>query len=479
MEKLFGADGIRGKVDQYPFRSEDLIRLGHCLAAWWLDLSSSPTVLLGTDTREASQRMKTALVEGLARGGVEVLDGDVLPTAAVSNLVAHMQDVCGGIVITASHNPILEDGIKIFDQNGCKLNDGEEAELEMLFFNLNSHLPYMNRPAQPRSIPDASKQYATALVHEFGAIKKYPYRLLVDCANGASYRVAQLLFSELDLRAIYLNVSPDGTNINRNAGSEYVRRHPGRLFDEMLRHKADLGLALDGDADRVVIIDRQGHFYDGDMLLAVLAFYMQEQKILQGNTVVITQMSNTGLAHHLHKNGIQTDQVQNGDKYITDRLLEQGYNLGGEQIGHLIIQADSRRVTGDGLHTALWILTALAQHPGVLLNELTRGLRKWPQVNISVGLGDRIFHPAPNIPNLEALKEKVRQQVRDLSRFECRPASTEPVYRIMLEAEHTPIEQLTEHACSLAKHVQKELHKLDEPIEILDCVNGGLINQSA
>jgi phosphoglucosamine mutase len=479
VKKLFGADGIRGKVDQYPFQPDDLVRFGRCLAARWFDCCPSPTILLGTDTREASQRIKIALVDGLIRGGVKVLDGNILPTAAVSNLVAQLPDVSGGIAITASHNPIIEDGIKVFNQNGCKLKDEEEAELERLFFDDNSLLPSTIRPAEFREMSDASQRYATALAHEFMEIERCPRRLLIDCANGASYHVVQVLFSKLDLRTVYLNVSPDGTNINRNAGSEYIRRQPAHLFNEMQRHKADLGIALDGDADRVVMMDQEGHFYDGDMLLAILAFHLQDQQTLKRNTVVITQMSNSGLVGHLRTNGIQVDQVRNGDKYITNRLMEQGYILGGEQNGHLIIQANPQRVTGDGLHTTLWVLKALAQHPGVSLNELTYRLRKWPQVNISAGLGDRIFQRASDISGLESLKEQVHRQVPDLSRFECRPASTEPVYRIMLEAEHTPIEQLTVHAFRLAKHVQKELGKLDEPIEILDCVNGGLINHPA
>jgi len=481
MKKLFGADGIRGKVDQYPFQPEDLNRLGRCLAAWWLDRAPSPTILLGTDTRETSQWMKTALVDGLTRGGVEVLDGDILPTAAVSYLVTYLPDVVGGIVITASHNPIIENGIKIFDQDGCKLKNGEEKELEELFSDSGSQLPHMTRPAQLRAMPDAAQRYALALAREFWEFDGCSRRLLVDCANGAAYHVAQSLFSKLNVRVAYLNISPDGTNINRDAGSEYVRRQPKRLFDEMLRHKADLGLALDGDADRVVIVDQEGRFYDGDMLLSILAFHLKDQQALKGNTVVTTQMSNNGLLQHLRSNGVQTDEVRNGDKYITDRLLEQNWILGGEQIGHIIIQADPQlqRVTGDGLYTALWVLTALAKNPGVSLNELTCGLCKWPQVNLSAGLGDRIFHPAPDIPELELLKDQVRQQIPDLSRFECRPASTEPVYRIMLEAEHTPIEQLTDHAYRLARYVQDKLRKSDEPIEILDCVNGGLIKHPA
>ena len=223
------------------FGQKTLNRLGRCLAAWWLDRFSSPTILLGTDTRETSQRMKIALVEGLTRGGVQVLDGDILPTAAVSNLVTRLPDVSGGIVITASHNPIFEDGIKIFDRNGCKLKDGEEAELKALFFDDNSHLPNMTRPAQLRAMPDASQRYATALAHEFWEIEGYPigYWLIAPMALLITWRSCS--FRKLDFRIAYLNVSPDGMNINRNAGSEYVRRQPGQFFDEMLRHKASLG----------------------------------------------------------------------------------------------------------------------------------------------------------------------------------------------------------------------------------------------
>jgi phosphoglucosamine mutase len=186
-------------------------------------------------------------------------------------------------------------------------------------------------------------------------------------------------------------------------------------------------------------------------------------------------MANSGLAEHLSKFQIQTQQVRNGDKYITDAFLIENLTLGGEQCGHIIVHNDQDHVTGDGLRTALWILTALSRNPGLTLSDLMRGMRKWPQINVSVMLGGRMFSKSEEIPGLADLKAQVQDEIKDLSRFECRPASTEPVYRIMLEAKETPLPVLVQQAMGLARHIQKHYGRLDEPVEILDCVNGGRI----
>jgi phosphoglucosamine mutase len=479
MKQLFGADGIRGKIDQKPFRTEDLSRLGNSLAQWWLDRTSTPILLIGTDTRESNQRIKAALVGGLTKAGIEIWDAGILPTAALSFLIAQSSELSGGVMISASHNPIFENGIKVFDGQGMKISDVEENMVEELFFSGQTELPHPYNPAKVRSASHLIEQYTQALINEFKHAEWRKNKILVDCANGASYRTVQSVLYGLGLHHAVHNIIPDGTNINFGVGSEYYRKFPLEFAHELRISGADLGVAFDGDADRVVFVDQDGILYDGDMLMAIATFFMRDQHMLKNNRVVITQMSNSGLTEHLKSLGIQTEVVGNGDKYITDILVADDLSLGGEQIGHLIFHTDSRYVTGDGLRTFLWILEALAQNKGVELRDLMQGMKKWPQINVSVMLGERIFSRSEEIPGLAECKARVQDEIKDLSRFECRPASTEPIYRIMLEAKNTPLPVLTQQAMGLARHIQKHFGKQDEPIEILDCVNGGKIDPTS
>jgi phosphoglucosamine mutase len=475
MKRLFGADGIRGIIDQYPFRAEDLARLGQSLAHWWLEDEKRPIILLGTDTRESNQRIKSPLVDGLTQAGVEVWDAGILPTSAISYLVASNPDLLGGVMVSASHNPIFENGLKVFNQAGAKLSDEHEHQIEELFFLPNLTFRFRKSPAQVRTKSDALHNYIHATVKKFEHLS-YPKskKILVDCANGASYFTTQAIFHKLGIHYTLHNIAPDGTNINFGVGSEYVRKFPRQFAEDVKHSDAMLGIAFDGDADRVVFVDRDGVFYDGDMLLSMLAPFLQERGLLNNSTVVITQMANSGLAAHLDTFKIQTRQVNNGDKYITDMLMQDNHTLGGEQIGHIIIRDDETHITGDSLNTTLWILSALFEQD-CSLNELMRGMRKWPQINVSVGLGGRMISKTETIPGLDERKQQVMGKISDLSHFECRPASTEPVYRIMLEARETPVHVLTEHALALTNHIQQMLNKEGEPIEVLDCVRGGLI----
>jgi phosphoglucosamine mutase len=477
MKKLFGADGIRGSIDQYPFRAEDLDSLGRSLAHWWLGQGRDQPVLIATDTRESSQRIKVALVEGITGGGVEVWDAGILPTAAISFLIASRSDLAGGVMISASHNPIIQNGIKVFNGRGAKASDPDEAAIEKAFF-----LRTFGSPAAPRkvrSVRELLDQYTEALLAEFCHIRWPRNKILVDCANGASYQSVQSVLGRLGVGYIVENALPDGTNINFGVGSEQVRSYPADFASELRKSDSEFGIALEGDADRVVFVDREGVFYDGDMLLAIVAHLLLDSKRLNDRKVVITQMSNSGLAQHLLRYGVQTEQVRNGDKYITDVLMSEDLSLGGEQIGHLIIRTDPYHITGDGIRTALWILAALSQDKGLTLRDLTCQLRKWPQINVSAHLGGRVVSKSEEVPGLEELKHRVTKEIKDLSRFECRPASTEPVYRIMLEAPDTPLDVLAGYGYGLARHVQQAFDRLGEPIEMLDCVNGGRISPAS
>ena len=476
MKKLFSADGIRGKTDYGILSPESLERLGMVLAIWWKELSPAPEILVGSDTRESSERIKQRLAMGLTRGGVKVLDAGVITTPAVSFLIIHKGGLCGGISISGSHLPAIENGIKIFNGAGIKIDDATEFYLEELFSgNLPQHVS--SRPSRLVKMHQLVEDYINELIAEYPALKMEK-RIAIDYANGAASSIGGRTLAQMGIKPLSVNMSPNGTNINLRSGSEYVRHSPREFAREFCRYGCEIGIAFDGDGDRVAFIDRDGRFFDGDMILAMLALDLKQAGELRNNTVVITQMSNTGLERHLKNHDIKIQTVKNGDKYITDALLKEDLVLGGEQVGHIIIRTNRRRITGDGLRTALWILNELGCHSMPDISDLMGGLRKWPQVNSSAYLNQRTALLAHQIPGLSDLLETIKQQVPDLSRLECRPASTEASYRVMIEAAETPVHVLATIARQIAEHVQHQLECLDHPIEILDCVNGGHI-QSA
>jgi phosphoglucosamine mutase len=434
----------------------------------------SPSFLIGTDTRESCHRLKAAFVEGLTRAGVRVVDAGILPTAAVSFLIASKGFFAGGAMVSASHNPIEENGIKIFSHRGTKIDDYTEEFLESLFFG-DEPLPFEIRPATITTEPDYARQYAHALAREYRDYEWSACRIVVDCANGAAYWVGPLVMNLLNLPHTLMNVSPDGLNINRRAGSEFVRCTPEWLAARVRQRDADVGIALDGDADRLILVDRDGLIYDGDMTLAILALKLQRERRLSQDTVVITTMSNSALPRYLRRHGIHTRMVRNGDKYVTQMLLEANLTLGGEEVGHIILHTDDAHVTGDGLRTALAVLGELTRWPDATLRDLAPGMRKWPQVKASVWIGRRTDVPADKIPGLRELLHRTREAIPDLTRLECRPASTEPVYRIMLESYKTSIEVLAQHVCRLAQPIQRHFGCEGRPIEIWNCVAGGRI----
>ncbi len=377
-------------------------------------------------------------------------------------------------MVSASHNPVEENGIKIFNHRGVKIDDRTEQALEDLFFG-DAPLPFEVRPASVTDEPDYARQYAYALAWEY---RGYPWgncRIVVDCANGAAYQVGPLVLGQLGVNSILMNVSPDGVNINRQAGSEFVRANPRWLAARVQEYGADLGMALDGDADRLLLVDREGRLYDGDMAMAMLALKLRRDGALRQETVVATVMSNSGLPHYLHAHGISTQLVRNGDKYVTEALLAGDLALGGEEVGHVILHTDDAHVTGDGLRAALAILEELARSPGTSLRELAPGMRKWPQVRASIWVGRRVDVRPEEIPGLADRIQRVREDIPDLTRLECRPASTEPVYRVMLEARHTPVEVLAQSVLRLAGPIQHHFGTQGRPVEVLDCVAGGRV----
>lgn len=475
MKRLFGADGIRGKVDTHPLTVSATERLGRALAAWLRQTVFSPVCLVATDTRESCQRLKGAVVTGLRRGGVRVVDANVVPTAAVSYLIAEKGHFAGGVMISASHSPIEENGIKVFDQNAVKVSDEIEELIEYLFFG-ERPLPLELKLGGYSAEPTYALDYARDLAREYRDFDWPRIRLVLDCAHGAAYQVAPQVCDALHLPYTLLHAAPNGTNINQSAGTEYVRLAPQRFAQELERHHADIAVAVDGDADRVVLVDRAGHFYDGDTLLALLADRLKATHQLCGNTVVITPMSNSGLPRFLKSKGIHTTSVHNGDKYITDKLLADDFTLGGEEIGHVIIHNRPTRLTGDGLRTALTVLSEWTRTTDVPLWNAVVDLKKVQQIKASIYTG-RVGYPTPEaVPGLLDLLACTSEAIGDLVRpIVCRPASTEPVYRIVMESYLTPVNVLARHAQRIGRHLQQKIGCPGRPITIYDCVEGGLI----
>lgn len=472
MRKLFGADGIRDTVNGNLFAQAGLTHLGKSLVAWQREHERSPVFLVGMDTRPSSQRIAGILIDILNHSGVVTVDAGVLPTPALSYLLAKKTYYSGGIVISASHNPINENGIKVFDRYGVKISDAAQNRIEDFYFN-RAPLPRLTAYAQNRTEETYVSEYVNDLVVEFRNLFSDRLAFLVDCANGSASSTVPMAFEKLGLAPLIFNAWPDGTNINRLAGSEYIRINPAHMRDELDQYKLPLGIAVDGDADRVVFVDNDGRFYDGDMLLAMLAVKLKRVNLLSQNKVVSTNMSNSGLKEYLNNHDIQSVTVRNGDKYITDTILSEKLSLGGEQIGHMVIHTHPGRVTGDGLRTALVVLSELASQKGSVLFDLIRGMKKWPQVNASVLLHRRTNKPKEEIDGLMDKIAEIQQRYPDVKIRDCRPASTEASYRIMAEARFTSTTELARLVKNLADHICNRLNFAQGRVHIFDCVNGG------
>ncbi|MGB9722916.1 MAG: phosphoglucosamine mutase [Chloroflexia bacterium] len=429
--RLFGTDGIRGRVPGWPLTADLVVRLGQVAAEVLGEAGYAPLALIGRDTRRSGHMLEAAIAAGLMERGVDVASLGVLPTPAVA-LLARQLGAGLGVAISASHNPASDNGLKFFSGSGFKLPDALEEEIERRVLR---GPPSGTRCPVGRSVtPDVSPEevYLEALLSRAGRPRLLEtWRLVLDCAHGAAYRVAPELFRRLGAQVIVLNASPDGENINADCGSE----HPQGLREAVLRERADAGLALDGDGDRLLLVDERGALLDGDDLLAVLARDLLARGQLRHNTVVGTVMTNLGLEHTLEAWGARLERVPVGDRHIVRRMLEGDFVLGGEPSGHLLLFGEGI-TTGDGLYTAIKVL-GLAVRTRRPLSALSVGVRKYPQVIVNV--------PAPRQPPLEALPEvreaqaRVQERLGAKGRVLLRYSGTQPLLRVMVEGEDEEI----------------------------------------
>jgi phosphoglucosamine mutase len=446
MGKLFGTDGVRGIANE-ELTCDLAFKLARAGAAVLGSGIKRPKFVLGTDTRLSSDMLESAMVAGLCSAGSDAVLVGVLPTPAVAYLIRHL-GADGGIVISASHNPAQYNGIKFFDRNGYKLDDDVEEAIETKVFEGNMEVPYTGGDLG-RKINEAQgiRYYADFLKGTvsggFEGLK-----VGVDCANGAAYRVAPLVLEELGASVSVINDSPDGININAQCGST----HPERLAAFVKERGLDIGLAFDGDADRLIAVDHRGEIIDGDYIMAVCAQRLKEQGKLAGDTVVATVMSNLGLHKALGKIGCRVEETKVGDRYVLERMMEKGYSLGGEQSGHIIFL--DINTTGDGMLTALQLLESV-KYFGKSLSDLCSTMQKFPQVLVNAKVKNSNKEAYRQDEVILSEIEKIQNQLEGNGRVLIRPSGTEPLVRIMLEGQDTG--QLKQYAENLAKVIETRL----------------------
>jgi len=446
MKKLFGTDGIRGVAGQFPLDPVTIHAVGLALAH---HLGDAPRILIGQDTRESSDPITAALTAGLEEGGAIVESAGVIPTPAVAYL-ARAHNFAAGIVISASHNPWVDNGIKLFGSDGYKLPDTTELAIEAEIFRRiesstnNTQLTTHNF----LSVNEADRtEYIRFLLAAVPNLSLDGHRIVIDCANGAASAIAPQLFAELGGgEVIFTHASPNGRNINENCGALYAKT----VAAEVMQQCASMGITFDGDADRALFADENGKVVNGDAVLLLAARDLAAQGLLTNSTVVATTMSNMGLEAALKRSGITMLRAPVGDKYVLEQMLATGAALGGEQSGHIIFSG--RSTTGDGLLTALLLLD-IVHRSGKSLAQLTADLKTFPQVIVNVKVREK--RPLDSIPAVAAAIAEAEAALADSGRVVIRYSGTEALARVMIEAESEA--QMQHHANAIADAIRNEL----------------------
>lgn len=448
MGKLFGTDGIRGIANK-ELTAELAFKIGRA-GAYVLSKENkhSPTIIVGMDTRISGDMLEAALTAGMCSVGAKVIQVGVIPTPAIAFLVRHY-NLDAGVVISASHNPVQDNGIKFFNNEGYKLKDELELEIEDIIFNGLDSLP------NPIGLDvgyrlekeDALNDYIKLLKNSFGELNLKGLKIVIDCANGATYETAPIVMHDLKATVYAINSSPDGTNINANCGSTHMES----LIDAVKSYNADIGIAYDGDGDRCLLVDELGNIVDGDQILSICGTHMKENGELKNNTIVGTVMSNLGFIQMGKKLDINILQASVGDRYVLEEMLENDYNLGGEQSGHIIFL--DYNSTGDGILTSLQILKQM-KITGKKLSELNTKMNVLPQVLVNAKIrNDKKYTYLENEVIALAL-EQLQQKFELDGRVLIRPSGTEALVRVMIEG--TDVSVLQEEAEKFAALL--ELH---------------------
>ena len=448
MGKLFGTDGVRGVANKEPMTADIAMRLGRAIAHLCRAHSGRHRIVVGKDTRLSGYMLENAMVAGICSMGVDAFVIGPLPTPGVAFITQSMR-ADAGVMISASHNLFQDNGIKFFQRDGYKLPDEYEEEMERLIFSdhLSSMQPTADNVGKAFRIDDARGRYIVFAKETFPKdLSLEGLKIVLDCANGAAYRVAPTVFSELGAEVMAIGVDPDGKNINEDCGSQ----HAERMASLMQEREADIGIALDGDGDRVILADEQGRIVDGDAVMAFCGREMIRTGHLPQNTVVATVMSNIGLELALKEVGGKLVRTAVGDRYVVEEMRRSNYLLGGEQSGHLIFSEYT--TTGDGIITALQVL-AMIKRTGLTMSELSGQMKRMPQVLLNVQVERKT--PLHEVPDVEDHVKRVEQELGDSGRVLVRYSGTEPLLRIMIEGPDP--DHINRTAEEIAKTVREAL----------------------
>ena len=448
MGRLFGTDGARG-IANSEITSELAMKIGRATAMVLTEnTTSKPKVLIGTDTRKSADMLAYALASGLCSVGADVLMLGVVPTPAVAFLVKEY-GYDAGVMISASHNPCEYNGIKIFQSTGYKLPDAMEAEIEAIILDEVRIPPVVigGDVGKVTLAPNAVNDYINHIASTADKLF-YGMRIALDCANGSATVTANQLFKQLGAECVVINANPDGVNINDNCGSTHIEG----LAEFVKTHGFEAGFAFDGDADRLLAVDKNGNLVDGDMLMAICAKYLKDKNELNGNTLVATVMSNMGLFEFCEKNGINCEKTKVGDRYVLERMLEKGYHIGGEQSGHLIFLDYAS--TGDGQLSAVQVLNII-RDTGKSLDELASEIEIFPQVLKNVKVSAFGKHRLAEDRDIRLAIEAAEKELGNNGRVLVRASGTEPLVRVMLEGRDK--NQIEELATMIAEIVEERL----------------------
>lgn len=449
MGKLFGTDGVRGVANK-DLTADIAFKLGRA-GAYVLTKTKKheAKILVGMDTRISGDMLESALIAGICSVGAHAISAGIIPTPAVAYLV-RKYNLDAGVVISASHNPVEDNGIKFFNGDGYKLSDDLENEIEYIMENEINTLP------SPTGIKIGTKTICEEALDDYIEFVKSTtdvefdgLKIAVDCANGASYKSSPIALLELGADVKVIHNDPDGTNINDNCGST----HMDNLINFVKETKADVGFAFDGDADRCLAVDENGTLIDGDQIMAICGLYMKENDKLEKNTIVATIMSNLGFFQMAEKNRINVEQTKVGDRYVIERMLEKGYKLGGEQSGHIIFL--DHNTTGDGIITAVQLVTVMKKK-GKKLSELAKAMEVLPQVLVNAKVSNEKKNLLETDDEIQSAIKEIEQKFSKDGRILIRPSGTEPVIRVMIEG--TDKQVMQQEAERLAKLIEKNLN---------------------
>jgi phosphoglucosamine mutase len=449
MRRLFGTDGVRGVANNFPMTSEIAMQIGRGIAFLVKDMRHGHRIVIGKDTRLSGYMIENALAAGICSMGVDILLVGPLPTPGIAFITTSMR-ADAGVVISASHNPFQDNGIKIFSRDGFKLPDEKEAEIEDLIFSqkMAALRPVADEIGKATRIEDARGRYVVFLKNTFP--RQYTledFHIVLDCAHGATYGVAPQVFEELGARVTVIGNRPDGKNINHECGA----LHPELMAAKVREVGADLGIALDGDGDRVIFADENGSIINGDHIMALCAADLIARKKLRKKTLVATVMSNLGLEVAMARLGGKMVRTAVGDRYVVEEMRQHGYAFGGEQSGHLVFL--DHNTTGDGILAALQVLAVMIKR-GKPLSELAEVMESFPQVLKNVRTSTRL--DLDRIPGLKEGSARVENKLGSEGRLLIRQSGTEPVIRVMVEGKDlAEIDGLADELCDLISRADR------------------------